>query len=291
MPQTIKISFVILNFNREKELLHTIKKTYDLMQGKYDYEIIVVDNASSDGSISAVEAAFPTVKLIERTKNIGVAGWNDGFAQAVGAYMVVLDDDSNVESGLDSAINYMDQHDEVGVLGLNITGGAFQTDDHIDLQDYTDFIGCGAIIRKTLYDKIGGFAEWLFIYTHEWEYGLRCLDAGYKVRYYADCHIIHRTSALNRTPKRLKVFSTRNELAIVYKYFSAETRGKYMNRVILNNIKGVYKYGLHTIPWFFEAYKEFKKLKGQLVHTPVKKEVEDFSGKNIGSTRPFLNIY
>jgi GT2 family glycosyltransferase len=287
----MKVSFVILNFNREKELLYTIEKTYQLIQNNPDYEVIVVDNASTDGSVNALRSKFPEVLLIERKENIGIAGWNDGFARALGQYLVVLDDDSNVERGLDLAISYMDAHTEVGVLGLNITGGAFQTNEHVDLQDYTDFIGCGAIIRKELYKKIGGFAQWLFIYTHEWEYSLRCMNAGYKVRYFSNCHVIHRTSALNRTPKRLKVFSTRNELAIVYKYFSLETRNKYMNRVMLNNLKGVYKYGIHTIPWFFEAYKEFEKIKGQLVHTPVSKDVQDFSGKNMGSTRPFLNIY
>ena len=288
----MKVSFVILNFNRKSEALFTINKTYEMMGLQNNsYEIIVVDNASTDGSASAISFAYPGVKLIERKTNIGIAGWNDGFANALGEYLVVLDDDSNIESGLDKAIAYMDSHYEVGVLALNITGGAFQTDDHEDLKDYTDFIGCGAIIRKLLYEKIGGFAEWLFIYTHEWEYALRCLNEGYKVRYFAECFVSHRTSVINRTPKRLKVFSTRNELAIVYKYFSAETRDRYMNRVMLNNIKGVYKYGLHTIPWFYEAYKEFKKIKSQLVHTPVKKEVEEFSGKIMGSTKPFLNIY
>jgi GT2 family glycosyltransferase len=287
----MKISFVILNFNREKEVLITLSETFALMSARTDYEIIVIDNASTDNSVQSITAQFPSVKLIERNKNIGVAGWNDGFEAATGAYMVVLDDDSNIESGLDKAVSWLDARPDVGILALNITGGAFQTSDRKNLSENTDFIGCGAIIRKELYNQIGGFAEWLFIYTHEWEYSLRCLNAGYKIVYFENCHVKHRTSALNRTPKRLKVFSTRNELAIVYKYFSANTRTKYMVRVMLNNIKGVYKYGLHTIPWFYQAYREFKKIKNSLVHTPVSKEVEEFSGKNIGSTKPFLNIY
>ncbi|WP_158828339.1 glycosyltransferase family 2 protein [Mucilaginibacter lacusdianchii] len=287
----MKISFVILNYNREAEVLQTIEKTHQLMQGRTDYEIIIVDNASTDNSVASLKALSNKIKLVTRPSNNGIAGWNDGFAEASGKYMVVLDDDSNVESGIDEAINYLDVHSEVGVLSLNITGGAFQTDDRVDLQDCTDFIGCGAVIRKEVYNKIGGFAEWLFIYTHEWEYGLRVLNAGYKIKYFEKCKVLHRTSALNRTPKRLKIFSVRNELVIVYKYFSTETRNKYLTRIMLNNVKGVYKYGLHTIPWFYEAYSEFKKMKGQIVHTPVSKEIEDFSGKNIGSTKPFLNIY
>jgi GT2 family glycosyltransferase len=287
----MKISFTILNFNREAEVLITLRKTIDLIAGRPEFEVLVVDNASTDNSVQSIKDNFPEVRLIERTKNIGVAGWNDGFAAAKGKYLIVLDDDSNVEQGLNDAITYLDQHPKAGILALNIVGGAFQTNHHRNLQRNTDFIGCGAIIRKEVYEKIGGFAEWLFIYTHEWEYGLRCLNAGYEIIYFENCTVNHRTSALNRTAKRLKVFSTRNELAIVYKYFSKDTRDKYMIRIMLNNVKGVYKYGLHTLPWFYEAYKEFKKIKKDLLHTPVTREVEDFSGKNIGSTKPFLNIY
>jgi len=54
----MKLSFVILNFNREKELLQTIEKTLQLMTGKDSFEIIVVDNASSDGSVISVKKAI-----------------------------------------------------------------------------------------------------------------------------------------------------------------------------------------------------------------------------------------
>jgi GT2 family glycosyltransferase len=285
------VSFVILNYNRKSEVLSTIDKTYNLMKGKSGYEIIVVDNASTDDSVESINSLYTEVILIKRKDNNGIAGWNDGFEIAKGNYFIVLDDDSNVESGFDEAIEYLSAHSEIGILSLNITGGAFQTNTRTHLQNCADFIGCGAIIRKDLFNKIGGFAEWLFLYTHEWEYSLRCINEGYKVVFYANCHVLHRTSALNRTAKRLKVFSTRNELAIVYKYFSLKTRKRYMMRVMLNNIKGVYKYGFHTIPWFYEAYKEFKKIKYEIVHTPVTKEIEEFSANNIASTKPFLSIY
>jgi GT2 family glycosyltransferase len=286
----MKISFVILNYNREKELLITISKTLQLMAGETDYEIIVVDNASSDQSVASVRRTYPSVKLIARTENNGVAGWNDGFELALGEYMVVLDDDSNIVSGLQEAVAVLDSDPKIGILALNVTGGAFPTDYLFHMEDNIDFIGCGAIIRKELYLKIGGFAEWLFIYTHEWEYAIRCLNAGYRIRYFETCYVDHRTSVINRSSKRLKVFSVRNEMAIVYKYFAKKDRAKYIARVYLNNLKGVYRLGPRSLPWYVQALTEFFKLRKELVHTPVSREVQDFYSKSCWSTRRFLKI-
>ena len=260
------------------------------MEGKDSYEVIVVDNASADNSVPAVKSSFPQVIVIERKINNGIAGWNDGFAHAQGEYFIVLDDDSNIESGLDEAIQYLDARPEVGILALNIKGGVFETFDRVHEQDLIGFIGCGAIIRKDLYRKIGGFAEWLFIYTHEWDYGIRCLDAGYKIKYFADCRVSHRTSSINRTSKRLLVYSIRNEMAIVYKFFNKDKRKLYLRRVFLNNLRGIYTTGFKSIPWYFEALKEFSKLKKNLKHTPVKKEVEEIYSKQFWATRPVYKL-
>jgi GT2 family glycosyltransferase len=288
------ISFVILNFNRKKELLETIQKTKELSNSiGGSFEIIVVDNASSDSSNAVVKDQHPDVIIIERLINNGVAGWNDGFAAARGDYFVVLDDDSNILSGLDEAITYLKHHPKVGVLALNITGGAFETVEDlgwIDRQNCLGFVGCGAILRKELYLKIGGFAEWLFIYSHEDEYGLRCLDAGYELRFFKGCIVLHRTSSINRTTRRLKVFSIRNEMGIVYKFFSKDRRNLYLLRVYLHNLKSIYRLGFSSIPWYFSALMEFHKLKKTLKHTPVRKEVEEIYSKTNWHTKPFLGI-
>lgn len=286
----MKISFVILNFNRAQELLFTIEKTRQLMGANNDYEIVVVDNASSDNSVLLVRERYPDVRLIERKTNNGIAGWNDGFAAAKGDYFIVLDDDSNVEAGLDEAIQLLDENPDVGILALKITGGAFPTTYLVHMQDNIDFIGCGAIIRKEVYNKIGGFAEWLFIYTHEWEFAIRCLEAGFKIRYFEDCTVTHRTSNINRSSQRLKVFSVRNEMAIVYKYFDKKDRAFYTTRVYLNNLKAIYRLGLRALPWYYQALKEFYKLKPDIEHTPVSREVQDFYSRSCWSTRKFLKI-
>lgn len=287
----MRASFVIVNYNRKDELLVTIEKTEAIINSDYNkYEIVIVDNASTDGSGEAVRQNFPQVVLIENKVNTGAPAWNLGFAKATGDYFIIMDDDSHMESGLEDALSYLDEHKDVGVLALNIKGGAYQTTDWKDLSDTIGFIGCGAIWRKELYDKIGGYADWIFLYTNEYEYGMRTMNAGYKLRYFKNCRVTHRASTLNRTTKRHIVFSVRNEMAIVYKYFSERSRSFYVMRVYLNNLKGIYKYGPGSISWYYEALKEFNKIKKSLKHTPVKKEVETFYRKNFWSTNPFLNI-
>lgn len=288
----MKVSFVIVNYNRKREILLTIAKTKLLPGFNWNnYEIIVVDNASTDGSSEAIAALHPEVTLITNEKNEGAPAWNAGFEIASGEYFVILDDDSHIDIGLDNAIAYLDTHPNVGVLALNIQGGAFQTSNWKHLRRYAGFIGCGAIIRKTLYDRIGGYADWIFLYSNEYEYGIRCMEAGYDIVYFGHCFVTHRTSKINRSSKRLVVFSVRNELAIVYKYFSKENRWLYLMRVYLNNLRCVGEHGLQSVVWYAKGLIEFYKIRRQLIHTPVQPEVEQFYSSDFWSTRRFLGIF
>jgi GT2 family glycosyltransferase len=288
----MKVSFVVVNYNRKREILLTITKT-ELLPGfnRRDHEIIVVDNASIDGSAAAISELHPDVILVANEKNIGVPAWNIGFEVSSGDYFVILDDDSHIELGLDKAITYLDKHENVGILALNIQGGAFQTSDWKHLHHYSGFIGCGAIIRRSLYDLIGGYADWIFLYTNEYEYGMRCMQAGYDIIYYGNCLVSHRTSNINRSSKRLVTYSVRNEMAIVYKYFSKKSRNAYLRRVYLNNLRCISEHGLRSIPWYLTALSEFYKIKKTLPHTPVQPAVEKFYSMDFWSTRRFLGIF
>src|SRR4051812_6064918 len=126
----MRASFVIVNYNRKDEILTTILKSREKTRhASTDFEIIIVDNASTDGSSPAIKATYDDVIVIDNEVNSGVAAWNIGFAKARGEYLVILDDDSHIESGLDEALEYLDRNKEVGILALNISGGAHQTSD------------------------------------------------------------------------------------------------------------------------------------------------------------------
>jgi len=71
----------ILSYNRKDELRNTLTKVYE--QDYKNIEVIVVDNASNDGSSEMVIKEFPNAQLIQLEKNIGIAGWNEGFKVAI----------------------------------------------------------------------------------------------------------------------------------------------------------------------------------------------------------------
>lgn len=285
------VSTIILAYNRCAEVLITIDKMKNLSATlQFEIEIIIVDNASADDTSAKVKEIHPDVTLITKAKNNGIAGWNAGFEVAKFNYFLVLDDDSHVETGLYEAVAYLEAHPKVGILALNVTTGPYRTMQWgwKNGQNILGFFGCGAIIRKQVYKKIGGFAEWLYVYAHEWEYGIRCLDTGYEIKYFEHSNVIHRANGIGRSFKRLRVYCTRNEMGIVYKYFG-DNRWAILRRMWFNNLKHVADGAfLHT--WYnIIGSVEFLKWKKTLSHTPVSKNVQDFFAANYDNTRPFFH--
>ncbi len=283
----MKASFVIVNYNRREELIFTLSKTKELIkEDDNDYEIIVVDNASTDGSADAIKNHFPDVILIENPVNTGAPAWNLGFEKAKGDYFIIIDDDSHIDFGLKEALAYMDTNQDVGVLALNVVSGPYTSDmwDWEDGQELVGFIGCGAILRRETYEKIGGYADWMFLYVNEWEYSLRCINAGYHVRFFANSKVTHRASKTHRSSKRLRVFVTKHELGIVYKHFSVN-RWKYIFRIMINNLKilkyGQFKYGWYNIIGMFKFFQMRKSLK----YTPVSAQAQQVFVENFDITK------
>src|SRR5690606_23909917 len=108
------LSVVVLNYNT-KDLL---KQTLRSIQAKASTEVIVVDNASTDGSTTMVRQYFPQAILIESKKNIGFAAGNNlGLQKAKGKYILLLNSDTEIKPGsLDKMIQYLEKQSEVGIL-------------------------------------------------------------------------------------------------------------------------------------------------------------------------------
>ncbi|GIW00313.1 glycosyltransferase family 2 protein [Roseiflexus sp.] len=120
------LSIVIVNWNT-RDLLRACLASLHNAARRIACEIIVVDNASTDGSIEMVRAAFPRVRLMALPENVGFARANNiGFAQAQGRYFLLLNPDTWLPPGaLDEMIALMDQMPNVGILGprlLNADG-------------------------------------------------------------------------------------------------------------------------------------------------------------------------
>ncbi|MCX7013765.1 MAG: glycosyltransferase family 2 protein [Candidatus Sumerlaeota bacterium] len=119
----IIISFIIVNWNA-KDYLRRCLASIAANGGQLTHEAIVVDNASSDGSIEMVETEWPAVRLLQTGANLGfAAGNNIGIRASRGRYLFLVNPDVEILSGcVDSLIAFMDSNPEVGIAGPCVYG-------------------------------------------------------------------------------------------------------------------------------------------------------------------------
>ena len=226
MNENPLVTVNILSFNRKEELRNTLTKVYE--QDYKNIEIIVVDNASSDGSAEMVKSEFPEVQLIKLEKNIGIAGWNEGFKVAKGEYVLVLDDDAYPKpSAIWNALVEIQKDNNNAVVALKIFD---QKKNKIITENLSSgialtFIGCGALFLKKALKVTGYFCEKLFLYEHEIEISMNFYERGYKLIYSPSSIIIHSNSLLNRPVSenidyRRVYYTTRNIIFILLTKFS-----------------------------------------------------------------------
>lgn len=136
MAKKIDLSIIILNFNTKDLLRDCLKSVLKSVRQLAD-EVIVVDNASTDGSAAMVEKEFSSrgqVKLIQSKKNLGFAGGNNlGLKKAVGRYILFLNSDAQVKSdAFKKMINFMDSHPKAGAATAKtmLVSGGMDPDCH-----------------------------------------------------------------------------------------------------------------------------------------------------------------
>jgi len=253
------VTINILSFNRKDELKFTLSKVFE--QDYHNIEVIVVDNASSDGTREMVKSEFPDVILIELEKNIGIAGWNKGFEIAKGEYVLVLDDDSYPEKGtIDAGTKTLLSDESVAVVGFTIYNSYFglieNNQEYIASKGKTietiGFIGCGALIKKSIFLEFGGFEKSIFLYFNELEFSIRVRNFGYRILFEPQKKVIHSYSLTQRDEKVNKnVFinerrfehTFRSYFIFQYLHFDLQYFLKYSVKLILSKFYIALKLG------------------------------------------------
>jgi GT2 family glycosyltransferase len=223
------VSVVIVSWNTGDLLrgcLHSIlERTHEI-----SFEIIVVDNASRDGSTEMVLTEFPTVKLIKNSRNLGFAAANNqGIRVASGRYILLLNPDTVIlDSAICRSVKYADLHVDVGVMGCQVleddhriqrTGFSFPTPWNLFLtlsglsrvfprsrifgrpelgwwdrdceQDLDVVSGMFMLVRREAIKQVGLLDEAYFVYTEEADWCYRFARLGWR-RVFSPCaQIIH----------------------------------------------------------------------------------------------------
>lgn len=208
------ISIIILSFNGkqylEKCLMSVAAQTYR------DFEVIVVDNASMDGSIEYLESHFPWVRIVKNRENLGFAGGtNSGIKQAQGEYILTLNNDTQVDGHfLEYLVRPMQSDKNVGMCAskmllpdgrINSTGicisrsgaawdrGMSEPDEkqYDSLEDIFGPCAGAALYRKRMLDEIGLFDEDFFLYMEDVDLAFRGRLAGWKCAYVPQAKVYH----------------------------------------------------------------------------------------------------
>jgi len=222
-----KLSIVFLNYNRLKETRSTLVQLSRLLEHRHDVEVIAVDNGSTDGTGDLLQTHADWVRVVSLPTNTGIAGYNEGFKQAKGDYLLVLDDDSHPVDGitLDRIIQCLDTRPDVGVVACRIESVKGQPiyTWHLPKNDVPGlsmaFVGCGFAIRRTLFEQIGWYPGEFFLYQNEIEVAIRVMRHQYKIYYDPCCRVVHRQSPQGRTRWRQVYYPTRNTIWIIRRYF------------------------------------------------------------------------
>lgn len=229
------LSIAVISYNTRDLLLACLQSVQDRSTG-VGYEIIVVDNASLDGSVEAVRARFPHVTVIANAENGGFAkACNQAAAVSSGRHLLLLNSDTVMQAHtLRTMVTCLDQHLDVGVVSClqrdehgRVLRSCFpfpSIRDHVrhseDLptiirrlagtlpmmdvrvsQDAEWVNGACLMIRKALYDRLGGLDEQFFMYFEDVDLCRRVRQLGYRVRHVAEGEVVHllgRSSLTNR---------------------------------------------------------------------------------------------
>jgi N-acetylglucosaminyl-diphospho-decaprenol L-rhamnosyltransferase len=221
------LTIVIVSWNVGELLRRCLQS---ILATELDVEVVVVDNASIDGSPEMVRAAFPQVRLIANDENRGfTAANNQGLAVAQGRCLLLLNPDTEVVAdALATMVQYLEAHPAVGALGPRLlfpdgrqqpSRRRFPTlatalvestviqewwaenrilrryymadtpDDAVQPVDWV--VGACLLVRRDVYEQVGGLDEGFFMYSEELDWCKRIKDAGWEVVYLPTATVIH----------------------------------------------------------------------------------------------------
>lgn len=224
------VSIAILNYQRKAALRRAIAKC--LEQDYPRVEVLVVDNASTDGSAEMVRRVFPEVELIVLEQNSGCAARNRGVSAANGEIVVTLDNDVLLESpgSLASIVEIFAERPALACVNFKILDqrGALSQHDWCHPRDWrrfsdeeflTDYVLEGAsAFRRNAFQETGGYWPRLFLGHEGIDLALRLLDRGHELVYSPRIAVTHLVSSEARPSSRIYYTFTRNSIWIALRH-------------------------------------------------------------------------
>ena len=225
----LEVSIIIVNWNTRDILRNCLRSIYE-QTNEIDFEVIIVDNASTDGSVEMVKRDFPQAALIENMENRGFAAANNqGLKISKGRYVLLLNSDTVIlDNAITKTVTFADSHPEAAVVGCRVLNpdktlqftcfmfpsllnmflsstylyklfprskffGREQMTwwDRNDIREVDVVTGCFMLVRKKAIEQVGMMDEQFFMYAEETDWCYRFKEAGWKVFFAPVAEIIH----------------------------------------------------------------------------------------------------
>lgn len=259
------VSIVILNYNAGQLLSDCIESIF---RTEYDnYEVILVDNASTDKSYKKCKEKFDKIRLIENEKNLGYCeGNNVGIREAKGQFIAILNPDTKVEPNwLDELVNTYKKHGDalyqpkilafenrifesagnmLQIFGFGYPKGRSEKDEGQYNKPENIGYASGACLFTTIkvLNKIGHFDPFLFLYHDDLELGWRAAQRGIKSYYVPSATIYHLASYNLKWSAQKFFWLERNRHYCLLTHYSRSTFYKMLPALIVVEIMVIFFY-------------------------------------------------
>lgn len=270
-----QVGIVICNYNKADKVLECIQC---VLENKYqDFDLYVVDNASTDNSVEEIRKHYPQVELLVNPENLGGSGgFNRGLREAYAKgypYLMCIDNDAMLdENAIGNLWQFLEEHQEVGMAGSKI----FHTEapdyiqqfgqkidfeyfctevPHLNMVEdgsmpdflYVDSVAaCSLMIRRSTIDKIGFMPEENFLYWDDTEWCYKCHLAGMEVASVGTSVALHAMGAKRETVNTFPTYyAWRNWIGFFAKYTPKENREKLVDTFLSSMFEEVYE-GIHN---------------------------------------------
>lgn len=250
------LSIIIVNYKTEELTSNCIDSIIKSNTKGLSYEIILVDNASEDGSVEAIKMRFPEVKVIENHENLGFSKANNiGMEVSKGEFLLLLNSDTIVElNTLKGAIAFISDHKHIGALGCKILLPSGKLDPackrsfptplnglyhslNLDMAfpestrfgaynlTYVDenktcsidcIMGAFMLVPRAVIDVVGMLDEDFFMYGEDIDWCYRIKQAGYQIMYYPEVRIFHHKKASGIGKRNPKVIAAFYDSMIIF---------------------------------------------------------------------------
>lgn len=238
-----RVTVIIPNYNGHRWLkicLDSLKR-----QTFTEFEVLVVDNGSSDGSVQFIKDSFPEVRVLALPENRGFVGAvNEGIRNSQSEYVALLNNDIEAHPRwLEELMKFLDAHKEVGfcaskmlnyydrqrlddcgdgftIWGIGYKIGERQLDSGLYNEVREVFGACGgaALYRRSLFEDVGLFDESFWMYYEDVDLSFRARWAGHKCLYVPTAIVYHMVGMTARKEKvRLRRWCIRNGLTVLAK--------------------------------------------------------------------------